>query len=143
MFCMTNIQCDLFSMQDKKYGAFTAKLMPNIQSETVIGVRTPTLRKYARNLPNDLAYDFITKLPHQYFEENQLHSFILSDIKNFEVCITMVDKFLPYIDNWATCDSMIPKSFKKHRQELLTEIERWLSSQETYTLRFGIKMLMT
>ena len=139
---MTNIQSDLFSMQDKKYGDFSAKLMPNLQSENVIGVRTPMLRKYARDLPKDIADEFINTLPHQYFEENQLHAFIISNIKDFDKCIANVDKFLPFVNNWATCDQLLPKVFAKNTDKLLPYIKRWLQSKHTFTVRFAIGQLM-
>ena len=139
---MTNIQSDLFSLRDEKYAEFSSKLMPGITRENVIGVRTPDLRKYARELPESIAQDFIKKLPHKYFEENQLHAFILSVVREFDVCIKMIDEFLPYIDNWATCDQLLPRSFAKHTDELLKYIKQWIKSKHTYTVRFGIGQLM-
>ncbi len=138
------IENTLFQLQDEKYRTFQAKLMPTVAAETVIGVRTPELRKFAKQLAKqeDIA-DFLQALPHRYFEENQLHGFIVSEIKDFGLCITEVCRFLPYVDNWATCDQMSPKIFKKHRPELLTYIRDWIASDKTYTVRFGIGMLMT
>ncbi len=139
---MTNIQSDLFSLRDEKFANFNSKLIPDMERENVIGVRTPALRKYARELSDGVANDFIKKLPHKYFEENQLHAFILSNIRDFDVCIKQVDEFLPYVDNWATCDQLLPRSFAKHTDELLKYIKQWIKSKHTYTVRFGIGQLM-
>ena len=133
----------LKSFEDKKYGDFQQKLIPGVESRDVIGVRTPDLRKYAKELVKN--YDvsaFMKKLPHRYFDENQLHAFIISEIKDYDRCMDELEKFLPYVDNWATCDQMSPKIFKKHKKELLTKIKTWIASGETYTVRFGIGMLM-
>lgn len=137
------IRKELFAMQDEKYRDFQAKLIPTAQPDTVIGVRTPQLRKYVGQLlkREDISA-FLDDLPHMYFDENQLHAFIVSGIKDYESCISEVIRFLPYVDNWATCDQMSPKIFKKHRKELLENIELWLGSKDTYTVRFGIGMLM-
>ncbi len=130
-------------MQDEKYRDFQVKLIPSAEPDTVIGVRTPQLRKYAGQLlKREDVSAFLDDLPHRYFDENQLHVFIISGIKDYERCINEVIRFLPYVDNWATCDQMSPKIFKKHRKELLENVELWLSSKETYTVRFGIGMLM-
>lgn len=137
------IRKELFSLQDKKYRDFQAKLIPTVDPETIIGVRTPELRKYAKQLCKEEGIDvFLEQLPHQYFDENQLHAFILSEMKDYGICVEKVNHFLPHVDNWATCDQLSPKVFKKHRSELLKEIKRWLRSAETYTIRFGIGMLM-
>ncbi|MBR0411398.1 MAG: DNA alkylation repair protein [Eubacterium sp.] len=137
------IRNELFNSQDLKYRDFQARLIPTVNIDTMIGVRTPELRKYAGQLSRreDIS-EFLDDLPHRYFDENQLHAFIISGIKDYESCIEEVEGFLPYIDNWATCDQMSPKVFKKHRQELLSCIKRWIRSDETYTIRFGIGMLM-
>lgn len=130
-------------MQDAKYRDFQAKLMPTVNPEKMIGVRTPELRKLAKQLiKSGDAAEFISELPHEYFDENQLHAFIISEMKNYEECIDEVNRFLPYVDNWATCDQLSPKVFKKHRAELLGEIKKWIKSEKTYTIRFGIGMLM-
>ena len=141
---MTNeIRKELFVLQDTKYRDFQVKLIPTVDPDTVIGVRTPELRKYAKQLiKSEDIEEFLTHLPHQYFDENQLHAFILSEMKDYSECVDKVDRFLPFVDNWATCDQMSPKVFKKHRQKLLKEIKRWIRSEETYTIRFGIGMLM-
>ena len=134
---------ELKNICDPKYRDFQAKLIPNVDKESVIGVRTPALRKYAKQLVNreDIA-DFLDKLPHGSFDENQLHAFIVSEIKDYEECLARVDRFLPYVDNWATCDQMSPKIFKKNRSRLLTSIKGWIDSDKTYVVRFGIGMLM-
>ena len=138
-----NIQDKLFSMQDKTYQEFSRKLIPNIAPEKIIGVRTPALRQLAKEiLAAGEETVFLSDLPHKYHEENQLHAFILSAIKDYELCMTYLEKFLPYVDNWATCDQMSPKVFKKHRPELLLQIRKWLNAKDTYTVRYAIGMLM-
>ncbi len=134
---------ELLSKQDIKYRDFQAKLIPSRTSEDMIGVRTPELRKYAKELlkREDIG-EFLSILPHVYFDENQLHAFIISGIKDYDKCMEEVDKFLPFVDNWATCDQMSPKVFKKHHPELLKNIKKWIKSKETYTVRFAIGMLM-
>ncbi|WP_243143490.1 DNA alkylation repair protein [Pseudobutyrivibrio xylanivorans] len=137
------IREELFKLQDIKYRDFQSKLIPGIDTDSVIGVRTPELRKYAKKLAKQTDIEvFLDILPHKYFDENQLHAFIISEIKDYDSCIVEVNKFLPYVDNWATCDQMSPKVFKKHKEELLKEISGWVDSSETYTIRFGIGMLM-
>ena len=137
------IKKELFGMQDTKYRDFQAKLIPTVDEKTVIGVRTPQLRKYAKSLvKRDDVDEFLLRLPHEYFDENQLHAFILSEMKGYEKCMASVEAFLPYVDNWATCDQMSPKVFKKNRQRLLERIRVWLSSEKTYTVRFAVGMLM-
>lgn len=137
------ISQELFRLQDKKYRDFQSKLIPTVQYDTVIGVRTPELRKLAKQMvKRDDVHEFLGDLPHSYFDENQLHAFIISELKDFENCMDEVCRFLPYVDNWATCDQMSPKIFKKHRQKLLEPIRKWISSGETYTVRFVIGMLM-
>ena len=134
---------ELFKFQDVKYRDFQAKLMPTMNPENVIGVRTPELRKLAKQLAKrDDVDEFLDSLPHKYFDENQLHAFIISEIKDYEKCLDRLEAFLPYVDNWATCDQMSPKIFKKHRAKLMQEIERWIESDYTYTVRFAIGMLM-
>ena len=140
---MNNIQSRLFELQDKKYRELQIKTIPNIDPDTIIGVRTPELRKFAKELFKNNKYkDFIEELPHKYFDENQLHAFIIFESKDYDECITLVNKFLPYINNWATCDQGTSKLFKKHTDELLIEIKKWIKSKETYTIRFGISSLM-
>ncbi len=137
------IQKELFRLQDEKYRDFQAKLLPTVEPDSVIGVRTPALRNYAKELwKQGDVQAFLDELPHRYFDENQLHAFLLSSMKDFDRCISEVDRFLPYVDNWATCDQMSPKVFKKHREGLLKSIREWMSSNQTYIVRFGIGMLM-
>ena len=140
---METIRKELFERQDIKYREFQAKLMPTVDPEKMIGVRTPELRKLAKQLiKSGDAAEFTSELPHEYFDENQLHAFIISEMKDYEECIAEVNRFLPYVDNWATCDQLSPKVFKKHRADLLGEIKKWIKSEKTYTIRFGIGMLM-
>ena len=134
---------ELFKLQDIKYREVQIKTITNINPDTIIGVRTPDLRKLAKELYKSNNYkDFIEDLPHKYFEENQLHSFIIFETKDYNECINRLNKFLPYIDNWATCDQGVSRLFKKHTDELLKEIKVWIKSKETYTIRFGINSLM-
>ena len=140
---LTVIQKRLFEMRDEKYRDFQAKLIPTVSPESIIGVRTPDLRAYARELAGTpQAKAFLGKLPHRCFDENQLHAFILSLEKDFDTCASEVNRFLPFVDNWATCDQLSPKVFAKHKSELLGYINLWLSSGETYTVRFAVGMLM-
>ena len=140
---MKCISEELFKLQDIKYRDFQVKLIPNYSIDIMIGVRTPDLRNYAKKLLKENKYkDFLEELPHKYFDENQLHAFIISEIKDYEKCIIYINKFLPYVDNWATCDQMSPKIFKKNKDKLIIEIMRWIKSKEAYTVRFGIGMLM-
>ena len=137
------IQEKLLSMQDLKYKESQTKLIPNISAESVMGIRTPHLRVYAKELmKTDAADEFLTQLPYQYFDENQLHAFIISEMKDYDAVLAALEKFLPYVDNWATCDQLRPKVFKKYPDKLITAIRAWLASTETYTIRFGIGMLM-
>lgn len=133
----------LLAKQDTAYRDFQAKLIPTIDRETVIGVRTPELRKMAKQFAKQEEIGaFLAELPHSYFEENQLHAFIVAERKDFAQCMEELTAFLPYVDNWATCDQMSPKVLKKHRQELMPYIREWIASGETYTVRFGVRMLM-
>ena len=137
------IRKELFALQDEKYRAFQVKLFPTLNPESIIGVRTPDLRSYAKKLlKQEEIAEFLSDLPHRYFDENQLHAFIISEMKDYERCIGEVKSFLPYVDNWATCDQMSPKVFKKHLLELLVCIKEWIRSDETYTIRFGVGMLL-
>ena len=133
----------LFEMQDTGYRDFQRRLMPDIPKEKVIGVRTPALRKLAKELAGaEEAAAFISQLPHKYYEEDNLHTFLICEMKDYDDCMAEVERFLPYIDNWATCDCFTPKVFKKHRAEVYEKIKQWLGSAETYTVRFGIVTLM-
>ena len=146
-----DIVAELFRLQDKEYGTFQSKLIPSVSAERVIGVRTPELRALAKRLYQDGQQGgacgaeleaFLASLPHAYFEEDQLHAFVISLEKDFDRCVARVEAFLPFIDNWATCDQLSPKAFKKTPERLLPYIERWIRSDKTYTIRFAIKMLM-
>ena len=137
------IEEKLYSMQDKQYRDFQSKLIPNINKDSFIGVRTPCLRKLAKELVKNGEYlSFLNELPHNYFDENQLHAFIISEIKDFDECLKVLNEFLPYVDNWATCDQMSPKVFKNNRNKLINEIKKWLVSDKSYVIRFAIGMLM-
>lgn len=137
------IREELFQMQDTAYADFQAKLIPSADRQSVIGVRTPLLRKYAKKLAKDsLIEEFLAELPHDYFDENQLHAFVIAEEKDFLACVEQVQRFLPYVDNWATCDQLSPGVFRKNKQELLPYIRQWLRSDHTYTVRFAIGMLM-
>jgi 3-methyladenine DNA glycosylase AlkD len=143
MSIFEDIETELLRLRDEKYADFQQNLTPTHSREHFIGVRTPELKKLAKELGKrgDTA-EFLNSLPHRYFEEDQLHSFIISGEKDFGRCIEMTEAFLPYADNWATCDQLNPKVFAKHREELLPYIGKWLASGHTYTVRFGIGCLM-
>lgn len=130
----------LFPLREEDYAAFQRRLLPTVAPETVLGVRTPQLRKLARELPDPEG--FRKALPHRYFEENQLHAFSLEREKDFDTAIAQVEAFLPYIDNWATCDQLRPKCFAGNKEKLLPHIRAWLASGEVYTVRFAMGMLM-
>ncbi len=132
----------LFELQDIKYKEFHQSLMPTVNKDTVIGIRVPVLRKLANSLDYKKEEAFLNDLPHRYFEENNLHAFLIESIKDFDECIERLEEFLPYIDNWATCDMLSPKCFKKNTDKLLPYIKKWIRSKHTYTVRYGIGMLM-
>lgn len=133
----------LFDLRDEAYADFQRKLIPTVDPASVIGVRTPELRKLAKSLRgSESAHSFLQSLPHTYFEENQLHAFLLSDLRDFDACLDGVESFLPYIDNWATCDQLSPAVFARCKAVLLPHIFDWMHSGETYTIRFGVGMLM-
>ena len=139
----TDLHQKLYDLQDMKYRDMQIKIIPTVNSESIIGVRTPDLRNMAKESLKAGDYkDFLEDLPHKYFEENQMHAFIISGIKDLNECLEELERFLPYVDNWATCDQMSPKIFKKHKGELLTHIKEWIRSDQTYTIRFGVGMLM-
>ena len=139
-----NLKKELFEMQDLKYRDFHSRLLPGIDKETIIGIRTPMLRKFTKEYAKTPEADlFMQELPHRYYEENNMHMMIASWIKDYEKCLAQVKRFLPYVNNWATCDLPAPKVFAKHKDELLPEIGSWIASDETYTIRYGIGMLMT
>ncbi|MBQ2899395.1 MAG: DNA alkylation repair protein [Oscillospiraceae bacterium] len=130
-------------MADEKYRDFQSGLMPTVPKEKIIGIRTPVLRKFAKEFSETpQAEEFLKNLPHYYYEENNLHAFLLEFITDYEKAAEKVTEFLPFVDNWATCDSMSPKIFRKHKAELPEQIEKWLLAEDTYSVRFGIKMLM-
>jgi len=138
-----NIREQLFALADDKYKTFQSSLLPNIEKDRIIGVRTPHIKKLAKELVINNSYEeFISNLPHYYYEENNLHAFIIMHIKDFDTCISAVNSFLPYIDNWATCDSLRPKVFSSNHSALLDKTKKWLSSGHEYTVRYAIEMLM-
>ena len=136
------IRQKLFSLQDVKYRDFQAKLMPNIDPDHIIGVRTPDLRRLAKEIARDDPDSFLKDLPHTYFEENQLHAFVISKVKDLDRAYLETERFLPYIDNWATCDQFSPSVFSKDKARLEKHVRKWISSTQTYTCRFGIVTLM-
>lgn len=128
-------------MAEEDYRDFSSRLMPTVGKSTVLGVRVPLLRKYAKSLEN--YEEFLKELPHKYFEENNLHAFLIEREKDFNKCIEKLDAFLPYIDNWATCDSMKPQIIKKEPKKLLKHIKRWVKSKDVYAVRYAINLLMS
>ena len=140
---MKMLEKELFELQDIKYKEFHQKLMPTVNPDKVIGIRTPVLRKFAKDFSKrEEAESFIKNLPHKYYEEDNLHAFLLEEIRDYETLIEELNKFLPFVDNWATCDMMRPKILKNHKIELLEDIKRWLNSKDTYTIRFAVNCLM-
>ena len=138
-----NIREELFALQDLKYKEFHKRLIPTIDEDTIIGVRRPALRALVKEFSaTEEAAEFMKELPHPYYEENNVHAFLIEKIKGYDTCIRELDKFLPYVDNWATCDSMAPKVLKKHLPELMDKIKEWLASDQIYTVRYGIGLLM-
>ncbi len=140
---MTSVSENLFSMKDEEYRDFNSKLIPTVAPEKVIGVRTPFLRAYAKEFyKTDEAEKFLNSLPHTYYEENNLHAYLIEQIKDFDEALKRTDEFLPYIDNWGTCDTFLPPIFKKNTDLLLPQIKKWLKSDKTYTVRYALKLLM-
>lgn len=138
------IKARLISMHDESYQKFHCALIPNVPSEQVLGVRMPLVRSYAKELFNTpLAQEFLNILPHRYYEENNLHGLLIAQIQDIEVLFTQLDRFLPYVDNWATCDAIRPAAFKKRPEQLMLKIREWIASDSTYTIRFALEMLMT
>ena len=134
----------LQELSDLGYRDFQAKLMPTVAKETIIGVRTPAMRALAKELKGtELASNFLKELPHQYFDENQLHAFLINELKDYDECLQELERFLPYVDNWATCDQLSPKVLKKQPEATLEAIRKWMASQHVYTIRFGMEMLMS
>lgn len=137
------IREELFRLQDPEYRDFQSRLIPTMSTDRMIGVRTPELRKFAKELGKRPDKDeFLEDLPHRYYDEDQLHAFLLSEMKDYGECLSAVERFLPFVNNWATCDQMSPWVFRKHRTELLKPIRDWLVSEQPYTVRFGVGMLM-
>ena len=128
--------------QDLKYRDFHASLLPNIDKKSIIGVRVPTMRKIAKEFAAADVAKFLDKLPHKYFEENQVHLFVVERIKNADECLHRIEQFLPYIDNWAVCDGKSPKALLKDEERFYAKIREWLESPRPYTVRFGVNMLM-
>lgn len=137
-----DIRAGLFARQDTGYRDFHSKLVPTLDKDTIIGIRTPVLRAYARELAKQDVSAFLEDLPHRYYDENCLHAFLIEQIKAFDQCMAALEAFLPYIDNWATCDTLSPKVFKKHPGAVYDACLRWLESDRVYTVRFGIVTLM-
>ncbi len=134
----------LFKKSDRGYRDFHSKLLPTVDKSTIIGVRVPALKAIAKDLYREGDYESFTKvLPHKYYEQNNLHAFLICNIKDYDKCIAALESFLPYIDNWATCDSLRPACFAKNRNKLINNIDVWLNSAHTYTVRFGTGMLLT
>lgn len=141
---MTDLQKRLFELQDKEYKAFHQKLMPTVKPDLVIGIRTPVLRKFAKEFAKEEgAQRFLKSLPHKYYEENNLHAFLLSDEKDFDILLKETEAFLPYIDNWATCDIFRPKVFGKNTDKLIGKIYEWIKSGKTYTVRYAAGLLLS
>ena len=139
----TDLHKKLYSLQDLKYRDMQIRIIPSIDPESVIGVRTPELRAMAKEIVKAGDHKvFLKELPHKFFEENQLQAFIISGIKDLNECMDELERFLPCVDNWATCDQMSPKIFKKHKEVLPGHIKEWISSERTYTVRYGVGMLM-
>lgn len=139
---MTEIQKFLFSQYDKKYRDFTLPLIPTVDEKTVIGVRLPILKKYAKDLDEKSKNDFLDSLPHEYHEENILHAFILSNIKDYDLFVKRVDAFLPCVTNWSVCDTLCNKHLNKYKDRLIVDVYKWLKSKEIYRVRYAVKCLM-
>ena len=137
------IVSELFRLRDADYALMQQKIIPTVNQDRIIGVRTPALRTLAKTLYGDRETEaFLKHLPHPYFDEDQLHAFVISLEKDYDRCLTRVEAFLPYVDNWATCDQLSPKAFRKDLDQLLAHIHEWIHSDRTYTVRFGVGMLM-
>lgn len=143
MNIIEEIQNRLMELEDGKYADFQRRLIPSLPGKSIIGVRTPQLRKLAKELTKraDIGM-FLDHLPHTYFEENQLHAFLISESRDVDDCLEKLEDFLPYVDNWATCDQMSPKIFKKNKKKLLSHIHIWIAAEHTYTVRYAVGMLM-
>jgi 3-methyladenine DNA glycosylase AlkD len=140
---MTEVQKELFALRDEGNRDFVAKLIPTVDRERILGIRTPALRAFAKDFAKrPEAAEFLKALPHFYLEENALHAFLIERIRDYDACVRALDVFLPFVDNWATCDSLSPACFQKHRARLISDARRWLQSDRLYTVRFGIGVLM-
>ena len=139
---MTEIQNYLLSQADQKYRDFTLPLIPLVDEKTFIGVRLPVLKKYAKDLDASQREEFLNSLPHTYHEENILHAFIISNIKDYDLFIKKVDAFLPFVTNWSVCDTICNKHLNKHKEKLINEVYKWLKSKEVYRVRYAVKCLM-
>lgn len=134
---------ELQALKEKEYANFQAKLVPTIEPSTILGIRVPKLRALAKSYIRDQECQvFLDSLPHNYYDENMLHAILISEMKDYDKCINRLEAFLPYVDNWAVCDIMSPKLFKRYKEDLMTRIKVWMASEETYTIRFGLGMLM-
>lgn len=137
------IRKKLFSMAEEGFSEFTLKLIPTIKAQNIIGIRTPILRSYAKELYGTADGEaFLNSLPHQYFEENNLHAFMLERVKEASKTMELLDEFLSYVDNWATCDQLSPKNLKKNPESTLKYVDKWLKSDDVYTVRFAVSVLM-
>ena len=136
------VRRELFALRDEKFRDFHKKLVPTVDEQRIIGVRTPALRKYAKELSKEVGREYLDLLPHYYIEENNLHSFIICGMKDFDEVMGRAEEFLPHIDNWATCDSFVPKVFKEHSEEVYAKIKRWLQSDSVYTVRWALVLLL-
>lgn len=139
---MNKIREYLLSKQDIKYRDFTLPLIPNVDEKTFIGVRLPAIKKYAKELDEKSRIEFLNSLPHQYHEENLLHAYILSNIKDYETFINYVNVFLPFVTNWSVSDTICNKYLIKYRNQLIKEVYKWLKSDELYRVRYAVKCLM-
>jgi len=140
---MTNLQKRLFDICDEEYGDFQQKLTPTLPREVFIGIRLPVLRKFAKEYAKEPEHkEFLKQLPHKYYDENMLHGILITSIKDFDECLKETEIFLPYVDNWAVCDTQAPKIFQKNKEKILPYIKKWISSDEVYTCRYGVGMLM-
>lgn len=134
---------ELQALKEKEYADFQAKLVPTIEPSTILGIRVPKLRALAKSYIRDQECQvFLDSLPHNYYDENMLHAILISEMKDYDKCINRLEAFLPYVDNWAVCDIMSPKLFKRYKEDLMPRIKVWMASEETYTIRFGLGMLM-
>ena len=137
------VKSKLFEMQDLQYKSFHSKLMPTVNPDKIIGVRVPEIRRFAKEFSKSKeAENFIKNLPHKYYEEDNLHAFLIEQIKDYQRVVYELNRFLPFVDNWATCDGLTPKIFANHTEELVAEIDNWLKSEQIYTFRFEVNMLM-